>query len=259
MSEPRIRYQVDGAQGPWVTFVTGIANDTTLWDAQVPALAHEFRVLRYDLRGHGGSEATPPPYTIELLVGDLLRLWDELGIEKSHLVGLGLGGAIAQAAAISHGARLISLMPCCCRAQMVPDFAILWHGLLAKVRAGGVASIVEQTVQRWFGDEFKAAHPEVLDGVRRMIERTSRDGYLGCVDAFLGLALEDELHRISVPTHYVSGADDRLGGPPALMERLSRRVARARHSSVPKAAHIANIQNPGGFNLVMCEFLKEHS
>lgn len=254
-----MNYRVDGTRGPWVTLITGIANDTTMWDGQVPVLERDFRVLRYDLRGQGGSEATPPPYSIALLVDDLVRLWRELKIERSHLVGLGLGGAVAQAAAVEHGGRVISLMPCCCRAQMVPDFAVLWRGLLEKVRANGVESIVEQTAQRWFSDEFKAAHPDVLDSVRKMIARTSLDGYVGCVQAFLGLSLEDQLGRIGVPTHYVSGADDRLGGPPALMERLSKKVPRARHSSVPKAAHIANIQNPGGFNLVMSEFLKEHS
>jgi 3-oxoadipate enol-lactonase len=254
-----MHYRVDGRRGPWVTLVTGIANDTTMWDAQVPALERDFRVLRYDLRGQGESEATPPPYTIALLVDDLLRLWRGLNIDKTHLVGLGLGGAIAQAAAIQHGEKLVSVMPCCCRAQMVPDFAVLWHGLIEKVRANGVESIVEQTAQRWFTDEFKAASPQVIDNVRRMIARTSKEGYLGCVAAFLGLSLEASLGKIRVPTHYVSGADDKLGGPPALMERLARQVPGARHSSVPKAAHIANIQNPGGFNLVMSEFLREHS
>jgi 3-oxoadipate enol-lactonase len=256
---PRVSYRVDGERGPWVTFVTGIANDTTMWDGQVPALARDFRVLRYDLRGQGGSEATAPPYTIALLVEDLLKLWKDLEITKSHLVGLGLGGGIVQAVAIEHGDRLLSVMPCCCRAQMVPDFAVLWHALLEKVKANGVESIVEQTAQRWFTDDFKAANPDMLAAVRRMVARTSRDGYLGCVHAFLGMSLESQLHRIRVPTHYVSGADDKLGGPPALMQRLAAQVPGARHSSIPKAAHIANIQNPGGFNLVLSEFLMEHS
>ena len=142
---------------------------------------------------------------------------------------------------------------------MVPDFAVMWHALIEKVRANGVQSIVEQTAQRWFSDEFKAANPHAIDNVRKMIARTSQDGYIGCASAFLGLSVENQLHRISVPTHYVSGADDKLGGPPALMERLAKQVRGARHSSVPKAAHIANIQNPGGFNLVVGEFLREHS
>ena len=258
MSAPRINYRVDGTRGPWVTFVTGIANDVTLWNPQVPALERDFRVLRYDLRGHGASEATQPPYSIELLVGDLLRLWQELGIEQSHLVGLGLGGALAQAVAIDHREHLISLMPCCCRAQMVPDFALLWHGLINDVKRNGFDSIVEPTAQRWFSEEFKAANPAALEAVRKMIRRTSLEGYLGCIGAFLGLELEAQLGEIKTPTQFISGADDKLGGPPPLMAQLAAKVPRARHSSIPKAAHIANIQNPGAFNLSMVEFIKRH-
>src|SRR5438105_8064500 len=255
-----VNTRVEGnARAPWVTFITGIANDLTMWNGQVSALERDFRILRYDLRGHGASQATPPPYTIELLAADLLALWDAAGVEKTHLVGLGLGGALSQAMAIDHDERLLSVMPCCCRAQMVPDFAVLWRGLIENVKKNGLEAIVEPTVQRWFSEEFKAANSGVLDDVRKMIRRTSLDGYLGCINAFLGLALEDRLELIRVPTHYLSGADDKLGGPPQLMARLASRVRGARHSSIPKAAHIVNIQNPGAFNLAMVEFLKKHS
>jgi 3-oxoadipate enol-lactonase len=256
----RVNSRVDGRPGaPWVTFITGIANDLTMWNGQVPALGRDFSILRYDLRGHGGSEASRPPYSIDLLAQDLVGLLDQLDIRKTHLVGLGLGGALAQAVAIEHGKRLLSVMPCCCRAQMVPDFAVLWHGLIENVRKNGLESIVEPTAQRWFSEEFKAANPHVLDEVRKMIRRTSLDGYLGCIGAFLGLELEGQLGKIKTPTYYISGADDKLGGPPQLMAGLAARVRGARHSLIPKAAHIANIQNPGAFNLAMVEFLQEHS
>jgi 3-oxoadipate enol-lactonase len=255
-----VNHKVSGREGgPWVTLVTGIANDTTMWNAQLPALEPHFHVLRYDLRGQGGTQATKPPYSIDLLVRDLVGLWDKLGIKKTHLVGLGLGGGIVQAAGVRHGERLISLMPVCCRARMVPDFAAMWHGLIEKVKKDGVESIVEQTAQRWFSDEFKAKNPQVLDEVRAMIRRTSLDGYLGCVGAFLGMDVEGELHKIRVPTHYLSGADDKIGGPPALVAGLAAKVPGAKHASVPGAAHIANIQNPAGFNKAVVDFLKEHS
>ena len=252
----KTNYQIDGAGSRWVTFVTGIANDLTMWDAQVPPLSADFKVLRYDLRGHGGSESTPGDYSIDLLVQDLRTLLDGRGIQKTSLVGLGLGGALAQAFAIQHPDRVERLMPCCCRAQMVPDFAAMWHKLRDTVRQNGLESIVEPTVQRWFSEDFKAAHPEVLEKVRKMIRGTTQQGYLGVTGAFLGLALEDQLGRIKAPTLYVSGADDHLGGPPPLMQALSEKVKGARHVSVPKAAHIANIQNPEGFNQVLEEFLK---
>src|SRR5712691_80246 len=139
MSEPAaISHRVDGAAGPWVTFVTGIANDYSMWDGQVPALARGFRILRYDLPGQGGTPPDAGAVTIGSLVEDLVRLWDRLGIRTSHLVGLGLGGAVAQAAAIEHPARIERLVPCCCRAQMVPEFAALWRELTALVKAQGI-------------------------------------------------------------------------------------------------------------------------
>jgi 3-oxoadipate enol-lactonase len=252
----KTNYQIDGAGSRWVTFVTGIANDISLWDGQVPALAREFKVLRYDLRGHGGSESSPGDYSMALLTNDLLDLLDEHGIQTTSLVGLGLGGALAQAFAIEHPERVERLMPCCCRARMVPDFAAMWHKLRDTVRQNGLESIVEPTVQRWFSEDFKAAHPEVLEKIRRMIRGTTQEGYLGVTGAFLGLAVEDRLGEIRAPTLYVSGADDHLGGPPPLMQGLSEKVKGARHVSVPKAAHIANIQNPEGFNRVLKEFLQ---
>jgi 3-oxoadipate enol-lactonase len=251
----RTNYRVSGGGERWVTFVTGIANDLTMWDVQAAALEADFKVLCYDLRGHGGSETPAGEYTIEMLANDLRDLLDSLSVRKTYLVGLGLGGAIVQAFAVKHQDRLLGLMPCCCRARMVPDFAAMWHKLRETVQQQGLEPIVEPTVQRWFSDAFKAANPDILEKVRAMIRRTTREGYLGVTAAFLGLNVEHELGRIGVPTLYVSGAEDRLGGPPALMEGLAQRVPGARHVSVPNAAHIANIQNPAGFNVVLEGFL----
>ena len=253
----RVNTRVDGPAGaPWLTLVTGIANDVSMWDPQMPAL-RGFQVLRYDLRGQGGTQATPAPYSIELLVSDLISLWDQMKIQRSHLAGLGLGGAIAQAAAIAHPDRLLSLAACCCRAKMVPDFAVLWHGLLDTVKKNGFESIVEPTAQRWFSEAYKAANPAALERVRAMIRRTSEQGYLGCVGAFLGLDVEGRLPSIRTPTIYISGAEDKMGGPPALMAGLAAKVPGARHVSVPNAAHIANIQNADGFNKVLVDFLEK--
>jgi 3-oxoadipate enol-lactonase len=181
---------------------------------------------------------------------------NELNIQKTHLVGLGLGGAIVQAFAIEQPQRVNALVPCCCRAKMVPDFAAMWHKLREAVAAEGVEVIVEPTTQRWFSDEFKAANPKVLQDVRNMIRGTTTLGYLGVTAAFLGLDLEGKLGQIKAPTLYLSGAEDKLGGPPALMAQLAQKVPGAKHRSVPKAAHIANIQNPAGFNREVGDFLK---
>jgi len=253
----KIEYKVDGKEGrPYITFITGIANDFTLWDDQAAAFGTDYRILRYDLRGHGDTQATEGDYSIELLLRDLLGLLNELNIQKTHLVGLGLGGALAQAFAIENSHRVNALVPCCCRAKMVPEFAAMWHKLREAVANDGVEVVVEPTVQRWFSDEFKAANPKVLQDVRNMIRGTTTLGYLGVTAAFLGLNLEDKLPQIKAPTLYLSGAEDKVGGPPALMAELAKKVPRAQHRSVPKAAHIANIQNPAGFNKEVGDFLK---
>ena len=249
-------YRIDGRGERWATFVTGIANDLSMWDGQVAALERDFNVLRYDLRGHGGTPASGGAYTIELLVSDLAALLDQLNIRRTSVIGLGLGGAIAQAFALAHPDRVDKLMPCCCRARMVPDFAAMWHKLRETVSMNGLESIVEPTVQRWFSEDFKSRHPEVLENIRKMIRSTTQEGYMGVTAAFLGLDVEAELGSIKAPTLYVSGAEDKLGGPPALMEGLAAKVKGARHVSVPNAAHIANIQNPEGFNRVLMDFLR---
>jgi 3-oxoadipate enol-lactonase len=253
----KIEYRFDGREGaPYITFVTGIANDLSMWDGQVAALGTDYRTLRYDLRGHGDTQATEGDYTIELLVSDLAGLLNELNIQKTHLVGLGLGGAIVQAFALENSHRVNALLPCCCRAKMVPEFAAMWHKLREVVANEGLEPIVEPTTQRWFSDEFKAANPQVLHNVRNMIRSTTTLGYLGVTAAFLGLDLEDRLGQIKAPTLYLSGVEDKVGGPPELMAGLAKKVPGAKHRSVPKAAHIANIQNPAGFNREVADFLK---
>jgi 3-oxoadipate enol-lactonase len=252
----RLHYRIDGlADAPWVTFVTGIANDLTLWDGQVLPLERDFRILRYDFRGHGGSEATSGEYSLSLLTADLLALWDALEIERTHLVGLGLGGAIIQGLAADHPGRVASLMPCCCRADMTPDFAAIWPPFVEVVKQHGMEGMVERTVQRWFTEDFRIAKPDVIESVRRMIRRTDPLGYIGCIAAFLTLRFGEKIGRIRAPTLYVSGADDQLGGPPPIMQALADQVPGARHVSVPNAAHICNLQNPSGFNSVLSGFM----
>jgi len=253
----KIEYKVDGKEGaPYLTFITGIANDLTLWDEQAAVLGRDYRILRYDLRGHGDTQATEGDYSVELLLRDLVGLLNELNIQKTHLVGLGFGGALAQAFTIGNSHRVNALVPCCCRAKMVPEFAAMWHKLREAVAKDGVEVIVEPTVQRWFSDDFKAANPQVLQKMANMIRGTTTLGYLGASAAFLKLDIEDKLPQIKAPTLYVSGAEDKLGGPPDLMNELAKKIPNAHHRSIPKAAHIANVQNPSSFNSVVGDFLK---
>ena len=251
-------YVIDGdASKPWLTMVTGITNDTSMWDGQIDTLKNDFHILRYDLRGQGKSSSTHGAYSVELLCDDLLALWDKLDIKKSHLTGLGLGGSICLAMGVHHSDRIIKLVPCCCRSKMVPAFASMWHDLLNNVRKNGIESIVENTAQRWFSDSFKTQYPEKLEAVRQMIRGTSTDGYHGVVSAFIHLNIESDLGKITVPTMLMGGAEDKVGGPEDIMREITAHIPGATYSPVPGAAHIANLQNPSDFNEILYRFLTQ--
>lgn len=251
-----MHYALDGdASKPWLTMVTGITNDTTMWDGQIDTLKNDFHILRYDLRGQGKTTATKAPYSIELLCADLLALWDKLGIQKSNLMGLGLGASISLAVATQHSDRIIKLVPCCCRSKMVPGFAAMWHGLMDQVKHNGIDAIVENTAQRWFSEGFKAQYPEKLEAVRNMIRGTSVDGYLGVVSAFVNLNIENQLKNIKVPTMLMGGAEDRVGGPEDIMREIAAKIPGTIYTPVPGAAHIANLQSPEAFNQILFQFL----
>jgi len=250
-----INYVVDGPEGaPWVTFSTGIANDTTMWDDHIAGLADRYRLLRYDTRGHGSSGATAGGYTFELLTGDVLGLWEALDIERSHLVGIGLGGMTAMAMALDHPERVSALVAAACRATLTPEYEAIWPPMIETARASGIEAIVERTASRWFPTAFCPANLETMEKVRAMIRRTSLDGYLGCIAALLALDLGARVQYIGVPTMFVSGAEDLLGGPPKVMQGMAASVAGARHVTLLNAGHICNIANPQGFTQALGEF-----
>jgi 3-oxoadipate enol-lactonase len=140
---------------------------------------------------------------------------------------------------------------------MVPGFASMWHGLLDQVKRNGIESIVENTAQRWFSDSFKTQYPEKLEAVRQMIRGTSADGYHGVVSAFIHLNLEDDLGKITVPTMLMGGAEDKVGGPEDVMREIAQHIPGGSYTPVPGAAHIANLQNPDGFNEILYRFLTQ--
>ncbi len=126
--------------------------------------------------------------------------------------------------------------------------------MIAAASASGLSAIVERTASRWYPEGFRDANPETMNKVRAMIRRTSLDGYLGCVAALLTLDLGGRIGDLAIPTLFVSGAEDHLGGPPAMMRKMAESVAGARHVTLPGAGHICNIANARGFTRALGEF-----
>ncbi len=255
-----LNYQTSGlGDAPWVTLIPGITNDSMFWDLQCSALDSEFRVLRFDPRGHGVSTAPSCDYDLDDLMADIVGLWDAVGIERSHVVGLGFGGSLAIGLSIERAERVLSLTACCCRAVMTDDFILAWNDRADQVAEHGVASVVDATVARWFTDGFADGHHDRMASVRAMAGRTSANGYVGHARAFATIDWSRDLHRIVAPTLLISASGDSGGGRADVMQRMAEEIPNAQHETVPDAGHLCNIENPDDFNRVLIGFLRRIS
>lgn len=253
-----LNLRIDGAgdAAPWLTFSNSHATDLHLWDAQVAALAGDFRILRYDTRGHGASDASDGAYDMALLAADVIAIWDALGIEQSHVIGLSLGGTTGLELAATQGVRVLSLAACDCRHNVSPDFVAGWAPRIALARDKGMDALVASTTERWFTRAYRAANPPELARIADMIRQTSVAGYIGCAEALKGIDTEKRLGAIRCPTLVMGGAFD-PPAPPTLMAEIARAIPGARHEVINDAAHMANVEQPDAFNGALRAFLTE--
>jgi 3-oxoadipate enol-lactonase len=251
----RLFTRVDGDAGrPWIVLSNSLASDHTMWDAQMPLLAGHFRVLRYDTRGHGASEAPPAPYSFDDLVGDVIAVMDHHGVERAAFMGLSLGGMTGLGLALAHPERLTALVCCDARADNPEPFVKSWDDRVAVVERGGTEALVAGTIERWLTADFRAAHPDEEAKLAAMISATKTEGYRGCVAALKTLNYLKDLGQIRVPTLYVDGAEDGAA-PVPVMQEMADRTPGGRLEVVSGAAHIANVNNPAGFEQAISPFL----
>jgi 3-oxoadipate enol-lactonase len=247
---------IDGEQGrPWIVLSNSLASDYSSWDDQLSLLTQNFRVLRYDTRGHGRSAAPEGPYTFEHLTRDLLGLMDHYGIEKANFLGSSMGGMTGLGVAIEHPSRIARLVCCDARSDAPPPFVDNWTARVASIEsAGNLEPVAVFNKGRWFTPDFIASHPYVVDKVMKMILATSTRGYIGCARALQNVDYKRHLRRIECPTLFVCGAQDGAT-PPAVMREMAGLVAGAAIELVDPGAHICNIENPEGFNTIVGEWL----
>ena len=250
-----MRYEIEGPEdAPWLTFSNSLAADLTMWDPQAAHLKDRFRILRYDTRGHGSTEAPAGPYSFEALAADVLALWDELGIQQSHFVGLSLGGMTAQCLALNNADRLLSLVISDSRGDVPDAYRDFWMSRILMIEADGVEPVVEPTLERWFTEDGRASQPDLMDDVRAMVRRTSTAGYIGCAQAILELNYLDHLDQITLPTLFIVGAQDG-GTPPEASQGMHDRVAGSGYVEIDPGSHVCNLENPGEFNAALDGFL----
>lgn len=257
----RIYYDLTGAEdGPVVCFTHSLTSDGGMWAEQMPELlAAGYRVLRLDMRGHGGSDPIDGDYTIMALADDVAAALDALGIARVQFVGLSIGGIIGQAFAIKYPDRVISAM-LCDTMPATPDGAdASWGPRLQAVRdAGSVAPLADGTMERWFTDAYKPRNPGRWREIRETIAGTTAAGYLGCVAAILNFDFRDDHKSIKAPTLVVCGDQDE-GTPPAGNKLIAENAADGRYEEIANARHFPNVEHPDVFNAIMMPWLAQHS
>lgn len=251
----RLRTKVEGLpDAPWIMLSNSLAADLTIWDRQASWLGKCHRLLRYDTRGHGGSEAPPAPYALSDLVADVVALLDHYGIDSTAFMGVSLGGMTGLGLAIDHPGRVSRLVCCDARADATPSFLEGWKQRLAYVQANGVGAIGTETAERWMSAAFRRARPDMVIYAENMIAEMSLTGYTGCVAALTGLDYLNKLHRIRIPVLFVTGSDD-PAAPPETMRDMASRVTDARFAIIPEACHLPNIDSPERFHETVAPFL----
>lgn len=254
----RLYYDLTGPEnGPVVCFTHSLASDSGMWAEQMAQLLGAgYRVLRLDMRGHGGSDPVAGDYTMSALADDIALALDFLKIDRVRLIGLSIGGMIGQAFAIAHGHRLVSAMLCDTAPQTPPGAQAGWAPRIEAVKqVNSLAVLADPTMDRWFTPAFKPRKPERWKEIHATIAGTTPAGYLGCSAAILDFDFVAKLPTVKVPTLVVCGAGDE-GTPPAGNKRIAELIPGGRYEEIPDARHFPNVEQADAFNRIMLGWLE---
>jgi len=250
-----LHYTIDGSQGPWITLSHSLACNMSAWDEQVELLKNDFRVLRFDTRGHGRSSAPAGPYTLEQLAQDVDGLFMHLGITQTHWLGISMGGMIGQTYALAHPSVFQSLILADSTSRRPANAASMWGERIRLAQNEGMQALLESTLARWFTEGYRKSHPEVMARIGKGILETPVNGFCGCCDAISKIDLLDRLHEIKCPTLIMVGEHDH-GTPPEMSRQMHEQIAGSEWVVIPNAAHIASIEQASFFNAQILKFLK---
>jgi len=248
-----VEYEFTGpADAPAVTFSHALAADLTMWAPQAAALEGRYRVLRYDTRGHGGSEAPDGPYTFMEMVEDVSALMDGVGVQRTHFVGLSMGGMVGQWLALTQPERVLSLVLCDTSARMTSEAGDILDERIAVAARAGMAAHVDTTIDRWFTPAFVRDRPDIVDPVRAIIRGTDPRGYIGCAHAAKTHDAWERLPEIAVPTLIIVGEQDPgVGAAEAIHERISG----SELVTLESASHLSNLEQSEAFNRALLAFI----
>ncbi len=248
-----LHYEDTGGQArPAIAFSNSLGTDFRIWDEVAGKLGRDYRVIRYDKRGHGLSEATPAPYAMTDHVADLAALLDYLEVQSAAIVGLSVGGLIAQG--------LAALRPDLVSALVLSDTAHkigtaeLWNQRIDAINAGGIASIADAIMERWFTPSFRSPANADYIGYLAMLNRTPVEGYVGTCAAIRDADLTESTRALNFPVLCVVGDQDGAT-PPGLVRTLADLISGSRFEIIENAGHLPCIEQPDRFASLVREFL----
>jgi 3-oxoadipate enol-lactonase len=256
-------YRLDGPEDrPLVVLSHALSVSHAMWGFQLPLLARHFRVLSYDMRGHGGTDATGEDltrgYTLEQMADDVANLVAKLGHGRFHFVGLSIGSMIGQVLALRHTKMLNRLALCCAgTGKCGPEAQKNWDNRVAAIAKDGTAGQVEGTLARWLSPEFRAAAPETTGWVADLIRATPSAGYIGAALAIKRMDVPgDRLETLRLPVLCIAGEKD-PGAPVEAVGALRDRIQGARLTVIEGGYHLCNVEKPHAFNEAVLGFLLE--
>lgn len=248
----RIFWTADGAENaPALLLANSIGTALEMWDAQVPAWAERFRVIRFDARGHGRSDAPKAEYSLARLAEDAAGVLDGARVARAHVCGLSLGGAVGQQLALDAPNRVDRLILANTAARI--GNAEGWQARIDAVASGGLEGIAEMALGRFFDEAFRTAHPDVIARFRQMLLANPAHGYIGCCAALRDADLRPGVGAITAPTLVIGGAHD-VSTPPDVTDALAASIPGARAVTL-KAAHLSNVEAPEAFSAAVRDFL----
>ena len=249
-----VNYEIAG-RGPWVTLSHSLACNLGMWNEQMEALTKKYKVLRYDSRGHGGTDAPLGAYTLEQMADDAHVMLGVLGIKRTHWVGLSMGGMIAQTFALKYPGVFQSMVLADTTSHYPAEAAAIWAERIATVREKGMAAMVDTTLARWFTEPFRKAQPATMARVAEYIRSTPAAGYCGCCQAIPQINLTHRLREIDCPTLVIVGEQD-AGTPVPLARAIHEATPGSQLVIIPSASHLSNIEQPQAFNAALLGFLE---
>jgi 3-oxoadipate enol-lactonase len=249
-------HETGNGLGPPIILLHSLGTDRSMWGQQVTALAGSHRVILIDIRGHGRSESPPGPYGLDDLANDVVAVADDIGIDRFDFCGISISGQIGLWLGINRPERLRTLTVANTAAKIGTREG--WEDRIAAVRDGGMASIREPVVARWFAEDFPERYPDVYQRVGAVFAATSPIGYVGCCAALAEADLSGVVATITTPTLVIGGELD-VSTPPANVESLHRAIPESDLVMIPGAGHLSNMDRPDQFNAALLGHLQKSS